>query len=154
MATPQYLLPPHNSPYRDSSARTSTTRVDMDDVPEVPETEHVPVPEDEQPAVVPEPKTPVPEQEPVPQTPQTAVTFLLVSGRRRTMSFDPDTTVGRVKELVWSAWPSGMSFVGPSTPDSRSVDLEWQDDRPPAPSYLRVLYLGKILQDDDTLASQ
>jgi len=72
--------------------------------------------------------------EPVPQMPQTSITFLLVSGRRRTMSFEPDTTVGRVKELVWNAWPS-----------------EWQDERPPAPSYLRILYLGKLLQDDDTL---
>lgn len=25
------------------------------------------------------------------------------------MSFDPATTVGRVKELVWNAWPSGES---------------------------------------------
>ncbi|GBE87700.1 hypothetical protein SCP_1103770 [Sparassis crispa] len=66
--------------------------------------------------------------------PQVAVTFLLVSGRRRTMSFDPETTVGRVKELAWNAWPN-----------------EWQDERPPAPSFLRILYLGKILQDDDTL---
>ena len=32
--------------------------------------------------------------------------------------------------------------------------LEWQDDRPPAPSYLRILHLGKILQDDDTLTSE
>ena len=31
---------------------------------------------------------------------------------------------------------------------------EWQDERPPSPSYLRVLYLGKILQDEDTLASK
>lgn len=44
---------------------------------------------------------------PVPQTPQAALTFLLVSGRRRTMNFDPTTTVGRVKELVWNTWPSG-----------------------------------------------
>lgn len=44
---------------------------------------------------------------PVPQTPQTYLTFLLVSGRRRTMSFDPETTIGRVKEFVWNAWPSG-----------------------------------------------
>jgi hypothetical protein len=29
---------------------------------------------------------------------------------------------------------------------------DWQDEHPPAPSYLRVLYLGKILQDDETLA--
>ncbi|EIN08807.1 hypothetical protein PUNSTDRAFT_120375 [Punctularia strigosozonata HHB-11173 SS5] len=43
----------------------------------------------------------------VPQTPQTLLTFLLVSGRRRTMSFEPETTVGRVKELVWNTWPSG-----------------------------------------------
>ncbi|KAL0958230.1 hypothetical protein HGRIS_000388 [Hohenbuehelia grisea] len=70
----------------------------------------------------------------VPQTPQTYVTFLLVSGRRRTMSFDPATTIGRVKELVWNAWPS-----------------EWQDERPPAPAYLRILHLGKILQDEDSL---
>ncbi|EMD30990.1 hypothetical protein CERSUDRAFT_100789 [Gelatoporia subvermispora B] len=75
-----------------------------------------------------------PTQEPVPQIPQVALTFLLVSGRRRTMSFEPETTVGRVKELVWNAWPN-----------------DWQDERPPAPSYLRILYLGKILQDDDTL---
>lgn len=75
------------------------------------------------------------EREPeVPQTPQVSLTFLLVTGRRRTMSFEPETTVGRAKELVWNAWPN-----------------EWQDERPPAPSYLRILYLGKILQDDDTL---
>ena len=29
--------------------------------------------------------------------------------------------------------------------------LEWQDERPPAPNYLRILYLGKMLQDDETL---
>jgi len=44
----------------------------------------------------------------VPQTPQAFVTFLLVSGKRRTMSFEPETTIGRVKELIWNAWPSGM----------------------------------------------
>lgn len=31
---------------------------------------------------------------------------------------------------------------------------EWQDERPPSPSYLRVLYLGKMLQDDETLISE
>ncbi|KAF5383083.1 hypothetical protein D9615_004859 [Tricholomella constricta] len=72
----------------------------------------------------------------VPQTPQVFITFLVISGRRRTMSFEPETTLGRVKELVWNAWPT-----------------EWEDERPFAPSYLRVLYLGKMLQDDDTLAS-
>lgn len=43
----------------------------------------------------------------VPQTPQTSLTFLLVSGRRRQMTFEPETTIGRVKELVWNAWPGG-----------------------------------------------
>ncbi|KAI0077583.1 hypothetical protein K474DRAFT_1684236 [Panus rudis PR-1116 ss-1] len=70
----------------------------------------------------------------IPHDPQVSLTFLLISGRRRVMSFDQETTIGRVKELVWNAWPN-----------------EWQDERPPAPSYLRILYLGKILQDDDTL---
>jgi len=69
--------------------------------------------------------------------PQTQLTLLLVSGRRKTMSFEPEITIGRVKELVWNAWPS-----------------EWQSEHPPAPAYLRLLYLGKILQDDDTLNAQ
>ncbi|KAF8625243.1 hypothetical protein AX15_005483 [Amanita polypyramis BW_CC] len=73
----------------------------------------------------------------VPQTPQTFVTFLLVTNRRRTMAFDSEMTVGRVKELVWNTWPE---------------DNDWQSERPPAPSYLRLLYLGKMLQDDDTLS--
>lgn len=46
-------------------------------------------------------------EEAIPQTPQVSLTFLLVSGRRRTMSFEPETTVGRVKELAWNTWPSG-----------------------------------------------
>ncbi|KAL9710017.1 hypothetical protein Ac2012v2_007079 [Leucoagaricus gongylophorus] len=76
----------------------------------------------------------VQEQEDVPQTPQAFLTFLLVSGKKRTMSFEQDTTIGRVKELIWNAWPS-----------------EWKEDRPPAPSFLRIVYLGKMLQDDEIL---
>jgi len=52
------------------------------------------------------------------------------------MSFDEESTIGRVKDLVWNAWPN-----------------DWQDERPPSPAFLRVLYLGRILQDDETLAS-
>jgi len=69
----------------------------------------------------------------VPSKPQASVTFLLISGRRRTMLFQPDVTVARVKELLWNGWPS-----------------DWQDERPPAPLYLRLLYLGRMLQDDET----
>lgn len=51
------------------------------------------------------------DEEAIPQTPQVSLTFLLVNGRRRTMIFEPETTVGRVKELVWNAWPNGESPV-------------------------------------------
>jgi hypothetical protein len=45
------------------------------------------------------------------------VQFLLVSGRRRSMAFDPETTVGRVKELVWNTWPIGtLSFAPVPSP--------------------------------------
>ncbi|KAF8799771.1 hypothetical protein BYT27DRAFT_7119759 [Phlegmacium glaucopus] len=149
---------------RPSSARTSFTRVDHgdDEQPILPSSHDLapPVPtsqdatsssnvthqapelaftlsQDQQQSVQ---RPPTPSTQPqvmletVPQTPQTYLTFLLISGRRRTMSFEPELTIGRVKELAWNSWPT-----------------EWQDERPPAPSYLRVLYLGKMLQDDETL---
>jgi len=47
----------------------------------------------------------------VPQTPQTYLTFLLISGRKRTMAFEPATAIGRVKELVWNSWPAGTLFL-------------------------------------------
>ncbi|KAE9398775.1 hypothetical protein BT96DRAFT_821493 [Gymnopus androsaceus JB14] len=72
----------------------------------------------------------------IPQTPIVSISFLLISGKRRVMTFEPETTVGRVKELVWNSWPTGQ---------------DWQEDRPPTPSHLRILHLGKILQDEDTL---
>ncbi|KAF8841136.1 hypothetical protein BDN67DRAFT_572918 [Paxillus ammoniavirescens] len=144
--TPNPPLPTAFGPYISASARTSYTRVDIDSVsptmypplPSIP-TASAELNPDATPTDVPintildndstEPQ--------IPQTHQVSLTFLLVSGRRKTQSFDPETTVGRVKELVWNAWPAR--------------DAEWQDERPPAPSYLRILYLGKILQDDDTL---
>ncbi|KAJ3906661.1 hypothetical protein F5879DRAFT_629001 [Lentinula edodes] len=72
----------------------------------------------------------------IPQAPIVSVCFLMISGKRRVMTFEPETTVGRVKELVWNTWPSG--------PD-------WQEERPSTPSHLRILHLGKVLQDEDTL---
>ena len=44
----------------------------------------------------------------VPQMPQIYLTFLLISGRRRTMSFEPESPIGRVKELAWNSWPTGQ----------------------------------------------
>ena len=51
---------------------------------------------------------PQPVSQTVPQMPQTYLTFLLISGRRRTMSFEPESPIGRVKELVWNSWPTGQ----------------------------------------------
>lgn len=80
----------------------------------------------------PQPSIPIP-----PPTPRTSVTFLLISNRRKTMSFDPETSVARVKELLWNAW-----------------DSDWQDSdsRPHAPAYIRLIYQGKVLQDEDMLS--
>ncbi|KAF5329077.1 hypothetical protein D9611_014308 [Ephemerocybe angulata] len=74
--------------------------------------------------------------------------FLFLSGRRRVMNFDPDTTIGRVKDLVWTAWstPAATSHTDGTPSGAQEVE-----EKPPAPSYLRVLYLGRMLQDDDTL---
>jgi hypothetical protein len=39
--------------------------------------------------------------------------------------------------------------------DTRSCISDWQDSpRPHAPSYMRLLYMGKILQDEDTLTCE
>ncbi|KAH0835028.1 hypothetical protein J3R83DRAFT_10765 [Lanmaoa asiatica] len=61
--------------------------------------------------------------EPIPQTPQVSLTFLLVSGLRKTQSFEPETTIGRVKELVWNAWPARDA-------GSSSFPFRLRDDRP------------------------
>jgi len=115
-----------------ASARTSRTRVDhptaagssIDPVPDFDtHTDREATGQNEQSA-----------EAEVPTEPQVSVTFLLISGKRRTMLFQSGTTVGRVKELVWNGWPT-----------------DWQDERPPAPLYLRLLYLGRMLQDDETL---
>jgi len=63
--------------------------------------------------------------------PQITLTFLLVSGQRRTLSFPEETTVARVKEILWNTWSA-----------------ELQGEQPPAPSFLRLLHLGKIWTDD------
>ena len=59
----------------------------------------------------------------VPQMPQTYLTFLLISGRRRTMCFEPESPIGRVKELAWNSWPTG-----PCAPLRLSIHLAIFDD--------------------------
>ncbi|ODN79398.1 hypothetical protein, variant [Cryptococcus amylolentus CBS 6039] len=79
----------------------------------------------------------VPPVDDSPQPDKVHLKVLVISGQNRFYSFEPDCTVGRVKELVWSSWPK-----------------EWTDPaQPPSPSYLRILHSGRILQDDTSLSS-
>jgi len=140
-ATSDTLQPPTaNLSLLSASARTSYTRVDLApaDVPGVSENlvaaEGIAQTQEGDCSGHDQLQEPQGVEPVVPHEPQVSLTFLLVSGKRKTLSYDAETTIVRVKELVWNAWPS-----------------EWQDERPPSPSYFRLLYLGKILQDDDTL---
>ncbi|KAI9636212.1 ubiquitin-related domain-containing protein [Dioszegia hungarica] len=72
-----------------------------------------------------------------PPVPKCHLRVLIISGQSHVFSFEPEITVGRMKEIVWSSWPS--EWTSPSAP--------------PSPSFLRVLYSGRILQDDSTLSS-
>ncbi|KAF8601507.1 hypothetical protein BDV93DRAFT_475292 [Ceratobasidium sp. AG-I] len=86
---------------------------------------------------IPEPPLAAPTSStPSPKPTDVAITFLLITGSRTTMHFAPTMTVGRVKEAFWSSW----------SPENTS-------EKPPAPSFLRVLHMGKILSDDQTLAA-
>lgn len=135
------------------SARTSFTRVDVSAAEQDERGPEVSI-------QVEQARAEEPHDTSIPPTPQVSLTFLLVSGRRRTMSFDPEITIGRVKELAWNAWPNGAWRTTRAwtlcayTVCTLSTTTDWQDERPPAPSYLRILYLGKILQDEDTLTSE
>ncbi|KAB5588473.1 hypothetical protein CTheo_8087 [Ceratobasidium theobromae] len=115
------LVPPQTS-----SPRMST-ELDSQAPTLAPPTAHS-SPRHEQPTLPPEHTDPNPTD--------IAVTFLLISGARKSMHFSPTMTVGRVKEAFWSAW----------SPENAA-------DKPPAPSFLRVLHMGRILSDDQTLAA-
>ena len=102
-----------------ASARTSYTRVDVDSspVPDYPPLPPLPIAFAVQDVPVATAPVPANDSTPIPQTPQVSLTFLLVSGNRKTQTFEPETTVGRVKELVWNAWPArdagSSSFPSP-----------------------------------------
>lgn len=42
---------------------------------------------------------------------------LVISGDSHVFTFEPETTVGRMKELIWSMWPSSQF-----RPTSRAID--------------------------------
>ncbi|KAL1405264.1 hypothetical protein Q8F55_008890 [Vanrija albida] len=87
------------------------------------------------PTATPAPAVPTPTpppREPEPPHPMVHLRVLIISGQFHTFSFEPETTVGRMKELIWSMWPSDPG-------------------QPPSPTWLRVLYSGRVLSDDSTL---
>ena len=53
---------------------------------------------------------PMADQPPMPVhhgEPSTSITFLLLSGKRKTIGFDPEYTVGKVRQEVFDNWPEG-----------------------------------------------
>ncbi|GAA5865889.1 hypothetical protein JCM1840_006288 [Sporobolomyces johnsonii] len=64
--------------------------------------------------------------------------LLLVSGKRRKWVVGSEETVREVRERVWSEWPE-----------------EWRstEDAPPTAKALRLLYLGRFLEDSASLSS-
>lgn len=128
------LTPPtaHSSPRQERATLPPSLPADSEPAPaptsseDIPASASIPAP----PAAAPTPSTPPP------KTTDVAVTFLLITGSRKTMHFAPTMTFGRVKEAFWSAW----------SPENSA-------EKPPAPSFLRVLHMGRILSDDQTLAA-
>jgi hypothetical protein len=45
--------------------------------------------------------------------PMVSLTILVLSGDRKKFTFHPDTTAGRVKEMIWSTWDAGVSPMSP-----------------------------------------
>ncbi|GAA5975589.1 hypothetical protein JCM21900_004794, partial [Sporobolomyces salmonicolor] len=64
--------------------------------------------------------------------------LLLASGKRRKYVVGSEETVGEVRERVWREWPQ-----------------EWHstEDVPPTAKALRLLYLGRFLEDSALLSS-
>jgi len=140
------LAPIQNPPDTDPQEEDQDQRVP--DVPDVSSAPHPPPPatQDDIALAVPSSQEPIdsevpapaPDMEPtpIPKTPKVSITLLLVSGRRRTVEFEPKTSIGELKEIVWSTWPS-----------------DWSDELPPSAAFLRILYLGRILTDETSLTS-
>lgn len=93
------------------SARTSRTRVDLLTISPPGEiTTATPSIQDEE-------GNPTPAQEPPREEaraePMVSLTILVLSGDRKKFTFHPDTTAGRVKEMIWSTWDVGASPISP-----------------------------------------
>lgn len=94
-----------------ASARTSRTRVDL--LPNSPPREvttAAPSIQDEEVNVTPAQEPP---REEARAEPIVSLTILVLSGDRKKFTFHPDTTAGRVKEMIWNTWDASMSPTSP-----------------------------------------
>jgi hypothetical protein len=92
--------------------------------------------------------------------PQVSLTFLLLSGRRKTYAFAQDCSIAIVKERLLREWPSGQASFHSATTlllikyVFYLISLEWEDEmKPQAVSQIRLLHYGRLLSDDETLSA-
>ena len=107
---PQHFLATDNLGNLTASARSSRTRVDV--LPSTSPREittAAPSIQDEGNAT---PAQDPPNEEAVAE-PMVSLTILVLSGDRKKFTFHPETTAGRVKEVIWSTWDTGMSLMSP-----------------------------------------
>ncbi|ORY06830.1 hypothetical protein K493DRAFT_273933 [Basidiobolus meristosporus CBS 931.73] len=64
------------------------------------------------------------------------ITFLLLSGKRHSLTFQPSNTIGEVKQYLFDNWPS-----------------EWTEGQPTSPASLKIVHLGRFLENSSTIAS-
>lgn len=91
--------------------------------------------------------------------PQITLSFLHISGRRRTLSFPADTTVARVKEVVWNTWPKewydgSSGGVGGGLQNEGGGRDSLKDELPAAPGFIRLFCLGKMWTDESRLSGE
>ncbi|GHJ87248.1 hypothetical protein NliqN6_3650 [Naganishia liquefaciens] len=69
--------------------------------------------------------------------PKVRLKILLMNSQNHVYTFEPETSISRVKEALWHLWPA-----------------DWTSDpaRPPSPAYFRLLYMGRMLSDEQTLS--
>ena len=103
------VLPSENIGNLTPSARTSRTRVDLlttSPPGEITTTTRPARDEDGNGAPVQEPA-----REEARAEPTVSLSLLVLSGDRKTFTFSPDTTIRRVKEVIWTTWDAGMSSI-------------------------------------------
>jgi len=108
---PPHFLASENLGNLTASARTSRTRVDL--LPNPPPREittAAPSIQDEEGDAPPAQEPP---REEARAEPMVSLTILVLSGDRKKFTFHPETTAGRVKEMIWSTWDASTPPTSP-----------------------------------------